>query len=144
MRALPADCNDPGGTLMNENILRAAGEKGDTDARELIPLTAQEVHLLLLLTRRAAEEQSFLLHWPHWRRRHQIQANVAGDGEQSSAPPALRGPGLRQGLRPQRRAQVGGIYKDLRRARHNQAELAGKGVENSVENSKYMAAEESG
>src|ERR687894_713391 len=41
------------------------------------------------------------------------------------ARPALRGPRLRRGLRPQRRAQPGGVHKSLRRARHPQAPMAG-------------------
>lgn len=130
MRALPASCNDPGGTQMNENILRAAGGKADTDAGKLTPLTAPEVRLLLLLITLPAEEQSFLLHWSHRRRRHQIQvyADTTVDEEQSSAPPALRGSGGRWGLRTQRRARLGGVHKSLRRACHTQAELAGKGL----------------
>ncbi len=56
-----------------------------------------------------------------------------GDDEQS---------GLRRGLRPQRRAQPGGVHKGLRRARHPQAPLAGLNPFTTTLNFAYTASEE--
>ncbi|CAA9410441.1 hypothetical protein AVDCRST_MAG82-757, partial [uncultured Rubrobacteraceae bacterium] len=45
-------------------------------------------------------------------------------GQAPRARPALRGPRLRRGLRPQRGTQPRGVHKGLRRARDPQAPLA--------------------
>jgi hypothetical protein len=59
-------------------VTAAAQRAASTNSTELIPLTCNEIrHLFTRLIDRARRDHRHLLHWSHWRRRHQAHPKAS-------------------------------------------------------------------